>query len=172
MKTLIYILLAITLCSSCFAQNSLKDGKHNYDGKTFAVTKNSYMGKTSFSVRVAGQFDNKPQHDLKDPNGLPMSRKDIHVDTNKVKEIIRNILEPHTKELSANKDQITLQFKFAQKDGSIESIYYFLNGNTIINLKEIAKMDRQIKKQVKATFTGTEHNNYFFINYGYVRVIF
>ncbi|SFH35193.1 hypothetical protein SAMN04489864_109136 [Pedobacter insulae] len=160
------------LCSSCFAQNSLKDGKHNYDGKTFVVTKNSYLGKTSISVRVVGRFENKPLFYLKDPNGLPMSRKDIHVDTNKVKEIIRNILEPHTKELSANKDQITLQFTFVQKDGSIESISYSLNGNTLISLKEIAKMDRQIKKQVKATFTGTEHNNYFFINYGYVRVIF
>ncbi|SFH35165.1 hypothetical protein [Pedobacter insulae] len=172
MKTLIYFLLAITLCSSCWAQKPLKEGQYKYDGKTFIVEKSAYLERTSITVRVVGRFENKPQPSLKKPNALPIRKKDIHFDINKVKEITYNILEPNKKELNVNKERIDLHFTFNPEDGSIENIFYFFNGNTRINLKEIAKIDRQIKKQITANFTGNEYSDYYFIEYGIVSVLF
>ncbi len=101
-----------------------------------------------------------------------MNRKDIHFDIEKVKEIINNILASNKKELEINKDRIDLAFTFLEEDGSIESIGYFFKGHTLITLKDIAKIDKEIKKSIKATFTGKEHCNYYFIYYGGVSVIF
>ncbi|MEJ5993682.1 hypothetical protein WG904_04550 [Pedobacter sp. Du54] len=174
MKTLAYIFLALTLCSSCLAQSTLKDGVQTYDGKKFAITKRTsdYSGRTSITVTVVGRFYNTRPPAPKDPYGLPVSKKDIHFDVEKVKEIINTVLASNRKELSANKDRIALSFAFLEQDGSIESISYFLNGNTLIGLKDIAKIDKEIKKNIKATFTGNEHTNYYLIYYGSLSLIF
>ena len=76
------------------------------------------------------------------------------------------------KDLQQNMDRMDLSFTFLQENGSIESISYFFNGNTLINLKDIAKIDRELKKNVKATFTGNEYKNFYLISYGMVSVTF
>lgn len=172
MKTLTYLFIVFTLSSSCFAQNLLKDGEYNYDGKIFKVKKSTYLERSIFSVRALGQFENKRPPAPKDPYSYPTSKKDIHFDIDKVKEIIIGVLTSSKKELSTNKDRISLSFTFLEEDGSIESISYRLNGNTLINLKDIAKIDKEIKKNIKATFTGKEHNNFYLIHYGDVSVVF
>ncbi len=172
MKTLILIFLAFMLCFSSFAQSPLKDGKYSYDGKTFKVTKHTYLEKNSFSVRAIGRFEDKRPPAPKDPHGYPTNKKDIHFDIDKVKEIINNVLSVNEKNLMKNKDRIDLSFTFLEEDGSVENISYFFNNNTLISLKEIAKIDREIKKSIKATFTGKEHNNFYLISYGEVSVVF
>jgi len=172
MKNLIIIFLAFTFCSSCFAQSTLKDGRHNYDGKVFKVTKSDYSGKTSFSVTAIGRFWDKPSPPPKDPYGYPTAKKDIHFDIDKVKEIVNNVLSVKKKDLQQNMDRMDLSFTFLQENGSIESISYFFNGNTLINLRDIAKIDRELKKNVKATFTGNEYKNFYLISYGMVSVTF
>ncbi len=173
MKNLI-IILSITFCSSCFAQTNLQDGKHHQDGRVFKVTKykSDYSGKTSFSVTAIGRFWDKPSPPPKDPYGYPTAKKDIHFDIDKVKEIINGVLASKKEDLLQNKDRIDLSFTFLQENGSIESVSYFFNGNTLINLKDIAKIDRMLKKEIKATFTGNEYKNFYLISYGVVSVVF
>jgi len=172
MKTLSYIFLAFTLCSSCFAQSTLKDGQYNYDGKKFIVNKTTYGEKTSFSVRAAGKFEDKYPPAPKNPYGIPVNKKDIHFDIEKVKEIVNDVLISKKVKLTVNKDRIDLAFRFLQEDGSIENISYFLNGTTLINLEDIAKIDKEIKKSIKAIFTGREYSNFYLIDYGMVSVVF
>ncbi|MBB2143932.1 hypothetical protein GM921_00415 [Pedobacter sp. LMG 31464] len=172
MKNLIYILLTITLCSNCFAQDTLKDGKYTQDGKVFKITKSTYLDKTSFSVSVIGRFWDKPSPPPKNPNGFRTNKKDIHFDIIKVKKIVSDVLNGKRNDLQQNKDRIDLSFTFLQENGSIENISYFFNGNTKINLKDIAKIDKEIKKNVKATFTGNDYKNFYLIPYGMVSVVF
>lgn len=108
----------------------------------------------------------------KDPYGYPPNRKDIHFDIDKVKEIVNDVLADKKKDLQENKDRINISFDFLQEGGSIESISYSFNSNTLINLKDIAKIDRELKKTIKATFTGNEYKNFFLISYGGVSIIY
>lgn len=149
MKSLLYIFLTFTLCSSCFAQSTLKDGEYKYDSKIFKVKKNTCLDRSMFSVRALGRFENKRTPRPKDPNGFPMDKKDIHVDINKVKEIIIKVLTTNIKELEKNKDRIGLSFEFLSENGEVESILYGLNGNTLITLKEISKIDKKLKRILK-----------------------
>jgi len=172
MKNLIFIFFTLALCSSCFAQNTLKDGKYNYDGKNFIVKKTTYLDRSLISVRAVGRFENTPPPLPKDPYGYPPNRKDIHFDIDKVKEIVNDVLADKKKDLQENKDRINISFDFLQEGGSIESISYSFNSNTLINLKDIAKIDRELKKTIKATFTGNEYKNFFLISYGGVSIIY
>lgn len=173
MKNLIYILFAFTLYSSCFAQSTLKDGRYQLDGKVFKVTKYNYSGKkTTFSVRALGRFENTYAPPPKDPHGYPTNKKDIHFDMDKVKEIVNDALAGKKKDLQQNKDRIGLSFEFLQETGSIESINYSFNSNTLINLKDIAKIDRELKKNIKATFTGNEYKNFYLISHPGVNIIY
>jgi len=171
MKNLIFILFAFTLCSSCFAQTTLKDGRYQLDGKFFKVTKSTYLDKTSFSVSVIGRYWDKPSPSPKNPNGLPINKKDIHFDIDNTKAIVNDVLAVNSKKLALNKDRIDMSFTFLQ-DGSIEHITYFFNGNTIISLKDIAKIDMELKKKIKATFSGEEYKNFYLIPFGMVSVIY
>jgi hypothetical protein len=174
MRTLIYIFFALTISQSCIAQDRLNDGQYTQGGKRFTVTKNvsAYSGRTSFVVREVGRFDHKPFPAAKDPNGIPTGKKDIHFDIDKVKEIVNTILATDKKNLQANKDRIDLSFTFLRESGSIENISYFFDGNTIITLKDIAKIDRELKKTIKASFTGNEYKNFYLIPYGLVEITF
>ncbi|WP_316785554.1 hypothetical protein [Pedobacter frigiditerrae] len=172
MKNLIFILLTFVFCSSCFAQNTLKDGKYTQDGKVFKVTKSTYQNKISFSVSVIGRFWDKPSPPPKDPNGFRTNKKDIHFDIANVQKIINDILIDKREGLQQNKDRIDLSFTFLQESGIIENISYFFNGSTMINLKDIAKIDKQLKKNIKATFTGNEYKNFYLIPYGMVSITF
>lgn len=155
-----------------FCPKYFKRWWYKYDSKIFKVKKNTYLDRSMFSVRALGRFENKRTPRPKDPNGFPMDKKDIHVDINKVKEIIIKVLTTNIKELEKNKDRIGLSFEFLSENGEVESILYGLNGNTLITLKEISKIDKEIKKNIKATFTGKEHNNFYLISYGEVSVVF
>lgn len=172
MKTFIYIFVVCALCTSCFAQTALKEGQHTYDGKTFDVKRHTYLERTSISVSAIGRFYDKRPPLPKDPNGLPVKKKDVHFDIEKVKGIVNNVLASKRDELNRNNDRIDLSFAFLKQDGSIEYISYFLNGNTLIKLEDIAKIDMEIKRNVKATYTGNEHANFYLINYGNVNVKF
>ena len=172
MKNLIFIFFTLALCSSCFAQNTLKDGKYNYDGKNFRVKKTTYLDRSLISLRAVGRFENTPPPLPKDPYGYPPNRKDIHFDIDKVKEIVNDALVGKKKDLQENKDRIDISFDFLREGGSIESISYSFNGNTLINLKDIAKIDRELKKNIKATFTGNEYKNFFLISYSEVSIVY
>ncbi|RZK41250.1 MAG: hypothetical protein EOO90_11780 [Pedobacter sp.] len=172
MKTTLNFFFTLLLCSSCFAQHTLKEGEYQYDGKTFKVKKTIYLDRTLITIRALGQFEDKPTPGLKDPNGLPMGKKQVHFDIEAVKGIVNNTLRGKFGELQRNKDGMTLSFHFWQRDGSIESISYRLNGSSLITVKEIAAIDKQIKENIRATFSGKEHQNYTLIQYGDVKVEF
>ena len=54
MKNLIFIFFTLALCSSCFAQNTLKDGKYHLDGKVFKFkTLNNSSGTSKDLVTVS-----------------------------------------------------------------------------------------------------------------------
>ena len=54
MKNLIFIFFTLALCSSCFAQNTLKDGKYQLDGKVFKFkTLNNSSGTSKDLVTVS-----------------------------------------------------------------------------------------------------------------------
>ena len=172
MKNLTFIFLAFIFCSSCLAQSTLKDGKYTQDGKIYKITKSTYQNKASFSVSVIGRFWDKPSPPPKDPNGFRTNKRDIHFDIVNVQKIINDILIDKREGLQKNNDRIDLSFTFLQESGNIENISYFFNGNTIINLKDIAKIDKELKKNIKATFTGDEYKNFYLISYGMVSVTF
>lgn len=172
MKIILQLPFYFMLCLSCLAQTPLKDGIFKIDSKSYKVEKKSYADKSSFIVREIGRFENAYPPKPKNPYGSPVNRKDIHLDDEMVLKLIKDILKDRAIELSKNKDRIDLSFRLLQENGSIESISYFLPGNTKITLEEISKIDRLIKKNIHATFSGKEYTNFYLINYGNLKVVF
>lgn len=169
MKNLFFFLLTTFSVTNCFGQYKYEAGKYIVEGKTFIVQTVNY-GKPKMGIRLETEHEFKGYKAPK-KDAVPVYIKHIHVDTTKGKNLILDVLKAKTTGLKANKESIRIAIVFAQ-NGNIETISYSVKGNTHITLQEIAKIDKKLKSNIKATFTGPDYMNHYFITYHQLGVVF
>jgi len=168
MKKLFYIIILSILCTSCSAQTKLRNGRFTFNGKTVDIS--DKYGR--FSARIIGDYENKAYPPPKNPNAFPVLKSDIHIDTNLIKQTFLGILSKKTATaIMANKEKIGFIFGFAPT-GEILRIHYLLQANPPITANDIVKIDEALKAKVKATFTGKDYLDYYFISYPSIYITF
>jgi len=93
-----------------------------------------------------------------------MQKKDIHIDLDQLKSIVGNVLREKSDILKEKSEYLSFLFTFSQK-GDLVDIAYFLPRKTPISISDISKIDTLLKTNVKATFTGIDYLQYYFIDY-------
>jgi len=95
---------------------------------------------------------------------FPMQMKDIHMENDKVKSIVIGVLRYKMQVLKERSETLRLLFSLDQR-GEPKNISYSMAQPTSISLEDISKIDEEIKKQVRASFTGTDYLQYSVIHY-------
>jgi len=175
MKKLIILSLAICLFSSCSAQKAIKADIFKVNGKRFKVTDyGSAPNSNKVQIGIRGldyKYENTRPPLPKVEFPYPMQKKDIHLDNDKVKKIIFDVLKPKLKHLKVNSEILSLSFSISE-NGTVLNISYFLNQKTYISVRDIAEIDKRIKDEIRVNFTGTDYLQYYVISYSMPGIFF
>ncbi|MCZ4224541.1 hypothetical protein [Pedobacter rhodius] len=175
MKKLIVLSLAICMFSSCYAQKAIQADLYKINGKRFKVTDYG-AAANSDKIRIGinnpdYKYENVPPPLPKVEFPYPMQKKDIHLDNDKVKKIIFEVLKSKLKYLKINSEILSLSFSLSE-NGTVLNINYFLNQKTYISVKDIAEIDERIKSEIRVNFTGVDYLQYYVINYSMPAIFF
>ena len=166
-KIILLSTLAFSL-SSCYAQKSISLGVRRVNGKKFEVKATEIqIGKGKPGVIVFNadyEYNYKAPPLPKGPHPFPMQMKDIHMENDKVKSIVISVLRYKMQVLKERSETLRLLFSLDQR-GAPKNISYSMAQQTSISLKDISEIDEKMKKQVRASFTGTDYLQYNVIHY-------
>lgn len=95
---------------------------------------------------------------------LPIKELDINFDVEREKEIVLDVLNNKRNILTSNKEAMGIRYIF-YPDGRIMNINFILLQKTAITPQEIAIIDKRLRSELKASFTGTEYKGYPVIHY-------
>ena len=179
MKKIIYILFISFGYLQCSAQTKLTPGEIKGKHDTFIIKQidQSLMMDTIKRIVVYSKsnlYNNGIPYSKveKDRSFLPMNpKRDMHVNNDAIKQIVYNVLNNKLDALKHNKEIMNIILKF-HPDGQITDIGLGLHENTLITLQEIEDIDRQLRVNIKATFTGKQYLQYIAINYDVPGIIF
>lgn len=154
MKTNIIIMISIAvafLSINAIAQTRFVEGKNIIDSETFEA-------RFSEELLVVWNVKNKhviPRFAGKYPP-LPIRKGDMQVDTTQQRKIIYEVLADKREKLHQQRECVAMTYEFGQ-DGKVINVIFGLPHNTIISPREIALIDKRLRKEVKATFAGIEY---------------
>ena len=170
MKNLIYI-ITILISSGCYAQKKLTEGTLKVKSTIYEVKKSEY-GKNR--IAVFNQNIKYPHGigNSSNPRAFPMKHSDMHVDAEKVNEIVYSVLKNKLKELKDNHEFMNIGVVFEQ-DGSLVDVEYFtLSQNTLINIEEIDQINKKLKNEIRMRFTGRDYLDYKAFAYSFPMIKF
>ncbi|MFC3198142.1 hypothetical protein ACFOET_11020 [Parapedobacter deserti] len=163
LKLLGITIINILLCLTVSAQQKFTEGKMIVDEISFEVS----FPKTEsivVSSRLPKYKDGYPLPQSPTPP-LPIRRGDMEVDTLIDRKIIYEALKEKLDKLKANSEKITIRYVFGQDGNVLDISSYSLPKNTLTP-KELAVIDKRLRKEVKATFKGREYLEHPVIFYG------
>lgn len=165
-KSVIIVTVNILLCLTATAQDKFTEGKQTLDGRTFETR------FTEIDVNIMIVNSQLPQY----KNGYPLPMgpthplmvrpKDMKVDTVVDRMIVYNVLKHKLEKLRVNGERITISYVFGQDGNVVDISSYFLSRNTLITPKELALIDKRLRKEVKASFKGPDYLNWPVIFFG------
>ncbi|WP_316843886.1 hypothetical protein [Pedobacter psychrodurus] len=170
MKNRIYLILFLFFGTSYPAQSQLKPGKYNIDNGEFVVKKYDYPGQIRYSVRKLGKYE-KGNPVPKDPNAIPVRTNEIHFDISKIKALTTEKLGAKLASFKKNEAVISIFLSFEQ-NGNVASISYILKNVNEITVNEISQIDKKIRNNIIAKFSGTGYLNFPVINYPAIYIRF
>ncbi|MDB5116297.1 MAG: hypothetical protein JWQ79_1789 [Mucilaginibacter sp.] len=167
MKKLIYTLPLFLLYLQCSAQTKLVAGE--FKGRHETVVVKNAMSFNSvdhiFVYLKSNHYINGNPHPKKRP--VPMRPKDLQINTEEIKPIVTKVLASKLLQLKQNKEEMNVQFMFNTK-GAVIDVYFNLHANTLITVEDIEEIDKLLKNNVKASFTGIDYRNYEVINSNFI----
>jgi len=173
MRQLIYIIFILALYISSQAQTKLQKGRFTINEKTINIDKiDMANGKALFCARILGEYENKHYPLPKNPNAFPVLISDIHIDTNLIKQTFLAALNNKlARAITADNNRVGLDITFAQ-NGKIQIITFYFEEGIKITTNDIVAIDNALKAKVKATFTGKDYLDYYFISYPSIYITF
>lgn len=105
-----------------------------------------------------------------DPD-LRLIPAEIHIDVKKERRIIFEVLTDKLPKLKENKEFIRVTYAFNARGNVILLDFAFAN-STIMTLKDVAKIDQRLRKEIKATFSGESYKTQEYIFAGRRPVIY
>ncbi len=168
-KSIIFTsVLLISNFSYLFAQNT--DISKMYTGvkQSFNFFYPKLISKRSSSHVVISNVKNRyfnGQDRLKDNWTYGIQKTDIHLDVNQVNIIVRGVLKLKLDALNINKETLGLDFKFNTSDGTIADTEFTIAKSSLTTFADIEEIDDQLRKNVKATFTGIAYLHYYAVPY-------
>jgi len=174
MKKIIYFLIISATCITCAAQTRLTPGEIKGKHETFTIHLFKSMTTDTQKLLVVYSKSNKYNKGIpraKNPNAIPYNPKtDVHVNNDSIRSIIYRVLN-NIDELKKNKEEMGLIFAF-ELNGDLTQITFSLHGNTLITLQQIEEIDKQLRANVKASFTGKWYSQFPVIDYHPPKIIF
>jgi|SRR6185312_16212931 len=175
MKNIIFLLFAAFTHITCFAQTKLAPGEIKGAHSTFIISNiGPFGGVRDIAVySKSNKYNNGIPRSEKEKarHFLPMHNTDIHVNNDAIKQIVYDVLNQKLAALKQNKEQINLITNF-EPNGKLTGISFGLHENTLITLEDIEKIDRQLRQNIRATFTGKEYLQYVAITYNVPLIVF
>jgi hypothetical protein len=174
MKTYLYITLISLFYSitSC-AQNKFTEGVITVNNEKFDVKK-STINLDNIRPIFVHSLKNKytgPIPPPKDNYQFRVLKSDIHVDTDLVMKIVYEELNDKKPALHNKGESIGIHFIF-ETDGKLTDASYSLMEGSAITPSEIVKIDTELRKQIKASFTGIDYKYYTAVDYFLPRIKF
>ena len=172
MKRIILImLLAFGVFSIVPAQEMFTQGSMHIHGDVYDVRVNddvSIIGVSNLSKNKKDipKLKKEIVRDL-----LPIKEGDIKLDTAKEREIVLDILFNKKEILKSNKEAIGIRYIF-YPNGQIMNIDFVLMKATVITPAEISAIDRCLRKEIKASFSGEEYKSFPVIPYSKKWLVF
>ncbi|UKT64288.1 hypothetical protein [Pedobacter mucosus] len=176
MKTICkFILLQLLVVSISHGQNRIQPGIYTIKNKKYEVIRTNVFSEASNEKIIISSVDNKYFHSApprpKVQYPFPMQLKDIHVDNDRAKSIILNVLKDKLDMLKSENDTLGIRIVFME-NGKIGGITYMLKPSTIITIDNIDQIEKLFKAELKAKFTGIDYLQYKLISYSLPSVIF
>jgi len=155
----------VVFCSISEAQEKFVQGLQTVDGKTFKVTFSKSFDIMSVDSRLPIYKDGYPQPQSPTPP-LPIRSGDMEVDTVVDRNIFFDVLESKLDALNTNKEVVIINYVFDHDGNILDISSYGFPKNTLITPKELAMIDKRLRKEVKASFKGREYLEHPVIFYG------
>ena len=168
MQKTVFLFLIVFLCSKGYTQTRLTPGEIKGKHYTFIINKLrqidtiKYIDVYSKSNKYNSGIPRSEKE--KAPHFLHMHDRDIHVNNDNVKQIVLNVLNKKLPALKQNKEQMTIIITL-EPDGKLTDVSFTLRENTLVTLEDIEAIDRQLKANIKATFTGNQYKQYIAMDY-------
>ena len=161
-KFLINLIFVLFAFVSCKAQNKILPGEMKGRSEVFTVQKSKqiFLSETK-DIIISKKINqnNKGNNYFKDPQVLPMNPKDIHIDFLVIKSIVDSVLHKKLAVLKSNKEKLLMDMIF-DTNGKIVDVWFALNENTLISPLEMEEIDKKLRSNLKATFTGQQYLKY------------
>lgn len=152
------MIVSITLSLNALAQDNFTEGKYAVDGRTF---KAKFMGTDGLLV-ISKLPQYKEGYPWPEGPNLPLMvlRSDMKVDTVIDRKIIYEVLKDKLENLKANGEELTVRYAFGPDGNVVDISSYSLARNTVITPEELALIDKQLRKEVTASFKGPDYRNW------------
>jgi len=130
----------------------------------FLEGKNIISSETTFEVKYSEElltvWNVRNIYPVPKPKGeyppLSIRKGDMQVDTIQQKKILKEVLASKMTKLHQQREFISIRYVFGQ-DGKVINIVYSFLPNTMVTPKQLASIDKRLRKEVKATYRGIEY---------------
>ena len=166
LKFAVVVAVSVLLYFPTTAQERFTVGTYTVDGRDFRVrlsrTNSSRMGVISALPQYT---DGYPQPKQPFPP-LGIRPGDMKVDTTVDRKVFCEVLKNKLEALRENSEIITISYVFEHNGEVLDITDYTFPRNTIITPKELALIDKRLRREVKASFKGREYLQHPVIYYG------
>jgi hypothetical protein len=160
MKKLLYFLFfSLFAGTKCSAQIRLVPGESKVGKEIFIIHAIPSMAMDTQKYIVVSSKSNLYNNGIpfsKDLRHIPMNPRNIHINSTQVDNLIYQAFGTKLNALKDRKETLGIIFIF-KPDGSIVDVSFSLHYNTIITLEDIEAIDKALRANIKATFTGREY---------------
>ena|SRR5690606_29480993 len=164
-KSVIAVTVNVILCLTAIAQDKFTEGKHTISDRVFETRFSEINANNMIVTSQLPQYRNG--YGLpKTTTPLAVRPGDMKVDTVVDREIFYEVLKDKLKKLRTNGEKITIFYVFGQGGDIVDIEGYFLPRHTVITPRELALIDKRLRKEVKASFTGPDYLNWPVIFFG------
>ena len=167
-STIIALFYSITSC----AQTKFKEGIVKGKRETFEVMRSPVVHNQNHIFIYPKKNKYKgPIPDPKDNYQFRVLTSDIHVDIDKIKQIVNDVLKDKINLLHERKEILGMRFIF-NTDGTLADNNFTLLKVSKITPAEIKLIDNRLRSDIKATFTGIDYKHYVAVDYNFRAIQF
>jgi len=172
MKKIILILIVIhSTFYYIYAQEKFKHGNMKIGEDIYGVIFSNEYPSIGIS-NLSKNLKDIPRPKTNNINGLlPIREEDMYFDVENEKTIVVKVLNDKIDKLKRNKESIRIDYVF-YPDGRVMNIEYGLSKQTSITPKDLAKIDENLRNNLKMKFTGDQYKAYPAIYFNKKRIFF
>jgi|GEM_PF-1919894 len=169
-KYIVRLALAMSVSSMLFsaamAQEKFTEGKLTTGNKTFEVAYSNIDPNNMIVISRLPQYKKGYPRPNTSAPPLPIRKGDMKVDTVLDRTIIYEVLKDKLEALKNNREKFIIYYVFGQDGNVVDIPSYNLFRYTSITPKELALIDKRLRKEVKTTFKGRNYLQFPVIEYG------